>query len=116
LRYNQALPGTAERIIAMAEREQMHRHSQEKRRAEGELRAVLVGQLLAGAIGLSGVASGFVLVLKDKPVSGFAALITSLGALVGLYFWNLHQRGKQSQPAKSDTPQGGGKVRNDTGD
>lgn len=47
--YDQVLPGSAERIMLMAEREQAHRHTQEGRLIGGEIGLKVVGQVLAFA-------------------------------------------------------------------
>lgn len=43
--YERVHPGTAERILAMAERAQMHRHKQESRTVIGEYGIRIMGQL-----------------------------------------------------------------------
>lgn len=81
-RYDQLLPGTAERIIAMAELEQNHRVSMERdameadhihrnevmtaqqKNARSVFRSDMVGQLLGGAIALGCVAGAIVSVLQ----------------------------------------------------
>jgi uncharacterized membrane protein len=103
-RYNEVLPSAAERILAMAEREQAHRHSLDERALKGGQLLAFVGQTFALAIGFGGIAAGFVLVLKDKPAGGLGTVITSLVGLVGIYIWNLSRRtgnGERVSPSKT---------------
>lgn len=82
-RYDDLLPGAAERIFAMAEREQNHRLSMEREAMEADhrhrneviaaqqknaksvFRSDMVGQLLGGAIALGCVAGAIVSVLYN---------------------------------------------------
>jgi uncharacterized membrane protein len=58
-RYNQITPGLADRIVAMAEKEQGHRHSLQTTVVAGEHKRQARGQLyaLAATVVLSGVAT-----------------------------------------------------------
>ena len=69
-RYDEAVPGAADRIIAMAEREQRHRISMEQTSMEKSLQIAKVGQWL-----------GFILLLL---LIGVATYLTATGfAVVG---------------------------------
>jgi uncharacterized membrane protein len=76
--YEHILPGAAERVMQMAEREQRHRHKQEGRMVAGEYLMRLFGQM--GAI----VAIGFLTVLAafcawlHEPIA--AGVIVAIGA------------------------------------
>jgi uncharacterized membrane protein len=50
-RYNAALPGAAERILAMAEKEAAHRHDAEDSLVKEEVRASKTGQFGSKNIG-----------------------------------------------------------------
>lgn len=85
--YEQALPGCAERIVAMAEREQQHRHALEQ--ADFSTRSNLArwGQRMAFFLGATGMIGGLLLAGFDKSLAGLAAFFTSLATLVGVYVY-----------------------------
>jgi uncharacterized membrane protein len=86
--YERILPGSADRIIRMAEKEQAHRHQIESRGQRHRLGITFVGQLFAFLMGMSGIAGGVYLVKSDKPITGFGVFFTSLATLVGVFFYN----------------------------
>lgn len=82
-KYQRILPGSAERILQMAEREQAHRH-----RLEAEfVRISRRGQLFAFFLGLIGLAGGLALVWKGKSVTGLTTFLTILASLTGVYLY-----------------------------
>lgn len=76
--YNEVLPGSAERILAMAENEQRHRHSYDN----GLLGLFTRGQWFAFILGLAAIGAGTYLLSIDRDLGGFAALILGLGPIV----------------------------------
>lgn len=84
--YNRVLPGSAERILSMAESEQKHRHALQ----EQDLRSAVIlarhGQFFAFSIGALGIVGGVVLVAMNKDITGFGVFFASLASLVGVYF------------------------------
>lgn len=78
--YDRVLPGGAERIMQLTEREQTHRHKQEGRLITGEYATRILGQVgallaLAMLVGLVGFCAYI-----GQPVA--AAVITAIGAIV----------------------------------
>lgn len=55
-RYNVALPGAAERILALAEKETEHRHGAEDLLVQEEVRASRTGQKFAFVLGIGSLA------------------------------------------------------------
>jgi uncharacterized membrane protein len=94
--YEKVLPGSADRIIRMAEKEQDHRHALQGRSQTHLVRLTFVGQLFAFVLGISGILGGIYLVKNDKSIVGFSVFFTSLAALVGLFLFN---QSRQSKPA-----------------
>jgi uncharacterized membrane protein len=86
--YERILPGTADRIIRMAENEQNHRHKLQIRSQSHQAVITFVGQLFAFIMGISGIAGGVFLVNSDKPITGFGIFFTSLATLMGVFFYN----------------------------
>jgi uncharacterized membrane protein len=86
--YERILPGSADRIIKMAEKEQDHRHQLQLRGQRHRVGITFVGQLFAFLIGISGIAGGVYLVKADKPITGFGVFFASLAAIMGVFFYS----------------------------
>jgi uncharacterized membrane protein len=97
--YNQALPGAADRIIQMAEREQTHRHALQEHVSRTRIWAVFVGMGMAFTIGIVGMVLGYMLLSAGKQLAGFTAFLVPLAALVGVYF---HDRDRRVKPVQSE--------------
>lgn len=80
--YEQVLPGLAERVVVMVEKEQDLRHDIVRRRSKAQVWVTVLGQvfgfLLSGGI----IAIGGRLLLLGQDVSGFVAIITALTTLI----------------------------------
>jgi uncharacterized membrane protein len=98
-RYENAIPGAADRIFKMAEKEQTNRHDHMNRELKAKFLAVFLGQTFAFLLGLCGILSGAYLVVHDKSVYGLSFFIASLGGLCGIYFVN-----RQKQSAETTSP------------
>jgi uncharacterized membrane protein len=99
--YDIALPGTAERIVRMAEREQEFRHTHAAQKLANERsgdRAAgflyLFGQASGLLITLMGLFFGYRLIALGRDLSGYATVLTTLGTLAGVFVW-----GRRRQPA-----------------
>jgi uncharacterized membrane protein len=81
--YNNVLPGLAERIVVMAEKEQDHNHKLERWYAT--LR--FTGQLAAFIIALAGLIIGGLLIRDGHNIEGLATLFLALGPIVGAFLY-----------------------------
>lgn len=94
--YNDILPGAADRILTMAEKEAGHRHEIEKRRQGHAFIINVIGQVFAVTIALAGVGGGWYLSAKNNPWSG--AFMTGLPVLsLAVVFLKTHPTKKPSQ-------------------
>lgn len=100
--YEKVLPGGAERIFKMAEKEQVHRHSLESTLPE----LARWGQRFGFILGLSGIIGGVVLVALDKSIAGFSVFFISLGSLLAAYMY-----GQRPTPPEKPTEQASEPVR-----
>lgn len=92
-RYNDVIPNGAERIMAMAEEQQKHRHRLELKVVTSNSLDQRLG-LFFGFIILAGVAaSGVWLVVQGKDVSGAAALVAAVAGPTTAFIYG---RRKQS--------------------
>lgn len=84
--YEEILPGAADRILSMAERQSEHRQQMEKEMIESESRDSLLGVLFAFALGIGCIIAAVVMVINVPEKAGAicAAILgtTGIGAIV----------------------------------
>lgn len=95
--YNSVLPGAADRIIGMAERQSSHRQDLERNVVNGNIRAEGVGQRNAFILGVITILGGIGLIALDKSSEGLVAIVVAFTALAGVFIVG---RYKQSQERK----------------
>lgn len=98
--YEQILPGAAERVVAMAEKEQEHRHRMESRMVSGTLRTVLVGQVLGGALGLVVCTGGTWAIIQGQATGGAVAVVSALASMVGAFLLGRKSQAGTPPPAQ----------------
>lgn len=81
--YERSLPGLGDRIVRMAETEQVARIEREKRETFVAGWLQIAGQV--GALILSGVSifAGYELLMHDKSIAGFTFFLGAAGTLIG---------------------------------
>lgn len=100
--YEQALPGAAERIVAMAEREQAHRHTQEARMIGGEYRTRWSGQAaMIIAIIVLGLLVAYC-VHEKQPLA--AGVIAAIGVVAGTILRYTQQKGEKEEEEPPKKP------------
>ena len=99
--YNAIVPGLAERIVALTERQSAHRQ---------ELEAVVVrtgaelagrGQWMAYSLGIIGLLGGFALLAIGKDAAGITAIITAVAGLAGVFIYGKRTQRKELTAKKS---------------
>src|SRR5437899_3174380 len=86
-KYNEALPGAAERIIAMAEKNQDHRQKLEAIVIPSRARNERRGQIIGAIVALSAIGCGTYLIAINKDVQGLAVILSDVVALVGTFLY-----------------------------
>lgn len=97
--FEQVIPGSANRILEMAERQEQHRHNLENAHVHGNLRSQYVGQFSALLIGLAGLGSGTFLLHEGRSAEGLAAMFGPLAGLVVVFLVG-RQRQEQERREK----------------
>jgi uncharacterized membrane protein len=97
-RYNQVLPGAAERIIAMAESQHDHRQHLESTVITEGVKAQRLGTILGFVVAMTTILGGMFLMYMGKESTGLASVITALAALVGVFIYG--KREEQSDRKK----------------
>lgn len=94
-RYNDVVPGGAERILAMAERQSKHREILESQVVTGNVDSQRSGSRYAFIIAMTAILGGIFLIYSGKDASGLATVISALVGLVGIFFYSEHKQGKE---------------------
>lgn len=93
--YNDILPNGAERIMQMAERQQEHRHSLEKRVVNSNTFDQRLGLCLGFIIMMSVAGAGVWLISSGRDAAGTAALVASVAGPVTAFIY-----GRRKQEAE----------------
>ena len=83
--YEQALPGAANRILAMAEKEVEHRQKNEVKIIEQSIKKSGRGQLFAFILAIISLAVVFFSIHKGEPLGAIVPAIIALSSLVAVF-------------------------------
>jgi uncharacterized membrane protein len=93
--YNTVLPNGAERIIAMVEKQSAHREHIENCVVEGNVRSQSRGSWFGFIVSMTAIIGGTYLIAIGKNGPGLASIISSLAALVAVFFYGKHTQKKE---------------------
>lgn len=103
--YNTVIPNGAERILAMAENQSVHRQEIEKIVVRGNSRHQTWGILAAFLLSIVIVCVGAFLIYNDKDIYGLTVILGDLAALAGVFVYarrsQQQERTEKSKPFKS---------------
>lgn len=102
--YEQILPGAADRIVAMAEREQDHRHGMEDQFLDVQSGLAKVGQRCAVVIALAGLVAATILGVANQPAAAAFIAGIDLLSLVGLFIVDVTLGRPSKTKAQPQTP------------
>lgn len=95
--YNQVVPGSAERIIAMAESQSKHRQQLENKVLDSDIRNGRLGLHYGLIISLVAVIGGTICITSGYEVGGSIIGGTGLTGLVGVFVYGSRQRRKERE-------------------
>lgn len=102
--YDEIMPGSAARMVAMFEREQAHRHQWEQRALKVHQISTILGQLLGFFVAVSIFGSATIIGLNGNPsvaalIWVFGMAIVTMATIVWWYAKSLGQRPLFARPA-----------------
>jgi uncharacterized membrane protein len=100
-KFNDVVPGAADRIIAMAERQSSHREGLEKSVIDANIASQKRGSIFAFILCLLVILGGFYLIAHGKDGWGFAAILGALASLAGVFIYGKKKEEKELEE-KSD--------------
>ena len=91
-KYNEIVPGAANRIIIMAEEQASHRRLLESRVIKSDTRNSTLGLIFGLIIGLAGVISGTVIIIYGYAIYGVVVGGGTIASLVATFVYGSKQR------------------------
>lgn len=102
--YEQILPGCADRIVKLAEREQKQQHGIQNQVVAANVNAEKLGMLLGFSFQVAVIAGLFiiaaVLLLKGKDITGLVALFTAVAGSGAFVYQSTRNSGSASNEGK----------------
>lgn len=83
-RYEKVVPGGAERILEMAEKQSMHRREMEEKSVSAEIRGAKIKQVLTFVLALATGVLGGVLLITGSELAGLMVILVDAAAIVGI--------------------------------
>lgn len=100
-KYDEILPGAAERIIKMAEKQAEHRQLLEQQVIKSDIKNSKLGILCGFLIGIGGISGGVIVAIFGKqPLFGGILSFASLAILAGVFVHGNESRRKERMEAK----------------
>jgi uncharacterized membrane protein len=102
IKYNEAFPGCAERIVGMAEQQSRYRQDLERRVVDHNIQQDRRGQTLGFALSVIGIVGSLSLIGFGRPTEGLTVFFTSLTTLVGIFVYSrVEQRRELDRKAQA---------------
>jgi uncharacterized membrane protein len=93
--YEEVLPGSANRILEMAERQQAHRHSLEKTTVTEAAARSRWGLRLGFVIAVLVIGVGAAAIFTGHPTAGLAAIVSQAAILAGVFVYGRIEQRKE---------------------
>lgn len=95
--YNRIVPGSANRILAMAEKQAAHRRMLESQSLSSGVRNSHLGLISGLLVGLGGIVAATVIAIFGHPQAGVGMGFLTLGSLVSVFVYGSRLRHKEQQ-------------------
>ncbi len=83
-RYEKVVPGGAERILEMAEKQSMHQREMENKSVSADIRGAKMKQILTFVLALAAGVLGGVLLITGSELAGLMVILVDAAAMVGI--------------------------------
>lgn len=98
--YERVLPGSADRIIAMAEKQSEHRQKMESKMISAESRDSLLGVIFAFLLGMGCIIAAVIMVYKAPEnggaIAGALLGVTGIGSITSGFIINTRRQGPKN--------------------
>jgi uncharacterized membrane protein len=99
--WEQILPGSADRILKLTEKQSTHRQKSETKVIDSNISKEKIGQILAFVFCISVVLCGTFLIYSGKDTAGLVAICAAIVAPAGLFIYS-KQQGRKELDKKKD--------------
>ena len=99
--YERVLPGSADRILTMAENQSKHRQGIEKKIISSDSFVQNVGVIFAFVLALAAMVGSMLLIYVGKDIVGLVSIIATLSSLVGVFIFGKSKQKKQLEHKKN---------------
>lgn len=93
--YEEILPGSADRILKMAEQQSVHRQSLETAVIKGNLHIQKAGLVVGTIITIAAIFSGTFLILNDKQWMGLVTILSMISLDTGVFIFGKLRQEKE---------------------
>jgi uncharacterized membrane protein len=100
--YARIIPGSPERILAMAEQQSRHRREIEALVVHANIASERRGQAQAFTLGLLTIVGGIGLMAGGLRIEGFVSLIVAVGGILGLFIAGRVAQGRERARKRSN--------------
>ena len=100
-KYDMVVPGAADRIIQLAEKQSTHRQAIETKIVDADIRQSNFGVIFGFILGLVGLIGGAFLVYHDKVVTGSVFFGATLVALVSVFVYGSRKGDRSREDEQS---------------
>lgn len=100
--YNNVLPGAADRILSMAEKQSAHRQKIEKWVVVGDVLRSCFGLFFGFLIALVGLGGAVFLLYSGKSITGLSLAGGVLASLVSSFIYSSHQKKRELRKRKEE--------------
>lgn len=94
-RFDEVVPGAAQRILAMAEEQSAHRRNLEKKVIDSDIARSKWGQILGFCIAIAGLVVSGLIAIYGSALAGGIIGIGTLASLVGVFMYGAQTRSKE---------------------
>ena len=103
--YAKIIQDGANRIMALAESQQKHRHVIESAVVSGNIKAQSTGQWQAFVLALVCVVGGFVLIFHGHSAIGISMVLGTIANLSGVFVWSKKQQERERKEKAQSVPE-----------
>ncbi len=100
-KFDEVVPGSAERIIKMAEEQSVHRRGLEKAVIDSDISRSKWGQVLGFILAIFGLAVAALISIYGNAVTGGVIGFTTIASLVSVFMYGSRTRSKEREEKKS---------------
>ena len=100
-KFDEVVPGAAERIIKMAEDQSIHRKELEKKVIDSDIARSKWGQILGFVIAIAGLVVSAIVVVYGSAIAGGIIGVGTLASLVGVFMYGSKTRSEERKVKSS---------------